>query len=132
MNTRPTPSLIYRDPTRPIPERVRDLLERMTLDEKIAQLGSAWVYELLDGKFPLPESSTREPEAKQRDQKRRGDRRALPAPLRAAACEEELEYFLRRRRRAFRLLIGPGLGVLQTNAAQYEQRRVQHNSYVKP
>lgn len=39
---------IYRDPRRTIPERVRDLLERMTLDEKIAQLGSAWVYELLD------------------------------------------------------------------------------------
>jgi beta-glucosidase len=39
---------IYRDPTRPVAERVQDLLERMTLDEKIAQLGSAWVYELLD------------------------------------------------------------------------------------
>src|SRR5947209_7700560 len=45
-----TPS--YRDPRQPAAERVRDLLERMTLDEKIAQLGSAWVYELLDnGQF---------------------------------------------------------------------------------
>jgi beta-glucosidase len=42
----------YRDPDRPVPERVRDLIDRMTLDEKIAQLGSAWVYELLDdGRF---------------------------------------------------------------------------------
>ncbi|HEX9369883.1 MAG TPA: glycoside hydrolase family 3 N-terminal domain-containing protein [Roseiflexaceae bacterium] len=41
-------SAIYRDPARAIPERVRDLLDRMTLDEKIAQLGSAWVYELID------------------------------------------------------------------------------------
>ena len=38
---------IYRDPTKPTAERVADLLERMTLSEKIAQLGSAWVFELL-------------------------------------------------------------------------------------
>jgi beta-glucosidase len=38
---------IYQDPTRPTPERVADLLARMTLDEKLAQLGSAWVFELL-------------------------------------------------------------------------------------
>ena len=44
----PNENPIYRDSTRSIPERVRDLLGRMTLDEKIAQLGSAWVYELLD------------------------------------------------------------------------------------
>jgi beta-glucosidase len=48
---------IYRDPAQPIPERVRDLLERMTLDEKIAQLGSAWVYELLDDNAFAPEKA---------------------------------------------------------------------------
>ncbi|MBK9712433.1 MAG: glycoside hydrolase family 3 C-terminal domain-containing protein [Kouleothrix sp.] len=43
---------LYRDPSQPIAARVGDLLSRMTLDEKIAQLGSAWVYELLrDGAF---------------------------------------------------------------------------------
>jgi len=26
-----------------------DLVARMTLDEKLAQLGSYWIYELLDG-----------------------------------------------------------------------------------
>src|SRR6266536_2685487 len=57
MKTAPTPSMIYRDPTRPIAERVRDLLERMTLDEKIAQLGSAWVYELLDDSTFSPEKA---------------------------------------------------------------------------
>lgn len=42
----------YRDATLPAAERARDLLARMTLDEKLAQLGSAWVYELLaDGQF---------------------------------------------------------------------------------
>jgi beta-glucosidase len=43
---------LYRDPARSVHERVQDLLARMTLDEKLAQLGSAWVYELLDeGQF---------------------------------------------------------------------------------
>jgi hypothetical protein len=48
---------IYRDPTRSIPERVRDLLGHMTLDEKIAQLGSAWVYELLDNSGFSPDKA---------------------------------------------------------------------------
>ena len=52
-----TAGAIYRDATRPIPERVQDLLERMTLDEKIAQLGSAWVYELLDDSAFAPEKA---------------------------------------------------------------------------
>ncbi|HEX2622888.1 MAG TPA: glycoside hydrolase family 3 N-terminal domain-containing protein, partial [Phototrophicaceae bacterium] len=39
---------IYQDATRSVAERVDDLLAQMTLDEKIAQLGSYWVYELLD------------------------------------------------------------------------------------
>lgn len=39
---------IYRDPASSIDERVRDLLARMTPDEKIAQLTSHWVYELQD------------------------------------------------------------------------------------
>ena len=36
----------YRDSTCTVAERVADLLARMTLDEKIAQLGSAWVFQL--------------------------------------------------------------------------------------
>jgi beta-glucosidase len=40
---------IYRDAARPVADRVTDLLARMTLDEKLAQLGSLWVYELFDG-----------------------------------------------------------------------------------
>jgi beta-glucosidase len=39
----------YLDPTLPVDERVSDLLDRMTPDEKLAQLGSLWVFEILDG-----------------------------------------------------------------------------------
>jgi beta-glucosidase len=42
-----TESLIYKDAHCPVEERVDDLLARMTLAEKLAQLGSAWVFELL-------------------------------------------------------------------------------------
>ena len=40
---------IYTDPVQPVDARVADLLARMTLDEKLGQLGSVWVYELFDG-----------------------------------------------------------------------------------
>src|SRR5690606_22139241 len=49
---------IYQDASRPTEERVKDLLAQMTLSEKVAQLGSAWVYELLDG-FTFSESKAR-------------------------------------------------------------------------
>lgn len=39
----------YLDAGLPIATRVADLLERMTLTEKVAQLGSAWVFQLASG-----------------------------------------------------------------------------------
>jgi len=48
---------VYRDAARPTSERVEDLLERMTLPEKLAQLGAVWGAELLapagDGTGPV-------------------------------------------------------------------------------
>ena len=38
---------IYKDPTASIDERVSDLIVRMTLDEKVAQLGAVWVTSLV-------------------------------------------------------------------------------------
>jgi beta-glucosidase len=43
---------IYRDAAKSVAERVADLLSKMTLDEKIAQIGSIWAMEVLeDRKF---------------------------------------------------------------------------------
>ena len=42
-----TNNVAYKDPALPVEARVKDLLERMTLDEKIGQLGSIWVFEVL-------------------------------------------------------------------------------------
>ncbi len=39
----------YRDPSLSADARARDLLGRMTLAEKLAQLGSLWSFEILDG-----------------------------------------------------------------------------------
>jgi beta-glucosidase len=39
----------YRDASRTREERVEDLLPRMTREEKVAQLGSAWIFQLADG-----------------------------------------------------------------------------------
>ena len=39
----------YRDSTLPIEARVEDLLARMLPEEKVAQLGSAWMFELVRG-----------------------------------------------------------------------------------
>ena len=36
------PAALYKDPTAPIPERVSDLLARMTTEEKVAQLLELW------------------------------------------------------------------------------------------
>ncbi len=40
---------IYIDPAAPVGERVADLLARMTREEKLAQLGSAWAFSLIEG-----------------------------------------------------------------------------------
>jgi beta-glucosidase len=43
------PGPAYRDPSLAVDKRVADLLPRMTLEEKLAQLGSAWVFQLAAG-----------------------------------------------------------------------------------
>jgi beta-xylosidase len=50
----PVQTEIWRDPARPADERVADLLARMTLEEKLAQLGSAWMGASDDGDNVAP------------------------------------------------------------------------------
>ena len=38
---------LYKNPELPVDVRVKDLLERMTLEEKVAQLGTIWGFEVL-------------------------------------------------------------------------------------
>lgn len=35
---------IYKNPTKPVDERVRDLISRMSVEEKIAQLTAVWLH----------------------------------------------------------------------------------------
>lgn len=40
---------LYRDSAKSVDKRVKDLVSRMTLDEKMAELGGVWSYDLMDG-----------------------------------------------------------------------------------
>src|SRR3954451_24205146 len=54
----------WTDTTRPLPERVEALLAEMTLDEKLAQLGSVWVgAELGSGNVAPMQEAFAEPAA---------------------------------------------------------------------
>jgi len=48
---------LYCNKNQSIEKRIEDLMSRMTLDEKIAQLGSCWIYELLAEKGLSPEKA---------------------------------------------------------------------------
>ena len=39
---------VFRDPTAALADRVADLIGRMTIDEKLAQMGSVWIFQLAD------------------------------------------------------------------------------------
>src|SRR5580765_6079375 len=41
-------SYAYRTPALPVAERVADLMARMSLEEKVAQLGAIWLNDVLD------------------------------------------------------------------------------------
>ena len=47
----------YQDKTKSVDIRVKDLVARMTLDEKLAQLGAVWSYELMEGRGFSPDKA---------------------------------------------------------------------------
>lgn len=51
------PSLAYRNTALPLSDRVADLLPRLTLEEKAAQLGAIWLNDVLDGETFSPEKA---------------------------------------------------------------------------
>lgn len=84
---------IYRDYLQPVEARARDLILKMTLDEKIAQLGAIWSFEVLEaGKF-----SPQKAEALIKDGighiSRPGATTALPLE-RIASFANEAQHFL--------------------------------------
>src|SRR5262245_27028670 len=52
---------LYRNPSAPVEQRVEDLLSRMTLDEKVAQLMTVWTNktEMLDDAFQFDPAEAR-------------------------------------------------------------------------
>ena len=52
-----TDSARYRDPSLSVADRVDDLLSQMTLDEKLAQLGSFWAYQFIERGGFAPENA---------------------------------------------------------------------------
>ncbi len=56
--TKPAADAAYRNPSLPVAERVEDLLSRMTLVEKVAQLRAAWLKLLEDGTALLHDRMT--------------------------------------------------------------------------
>ena len=49
----------YLDAAQPVSVRVEDLLSRMNIDEKVAEIGSIWAFEVLDNGRFSPENATR-------------------------------------------------------------------------
>ncbi len=52
--------ILYKDASQPVDVRVRDLLARMTVDEKLAQLGSIWAFEVMQEGLAFSETRARE------------------------------------------------------------------------
>jgi beta-glucosidase len=89
-----TIQLRYRDPSLPIEERVADLLGRMTLDEKLAQLGSVWSFELFRTEDELDPDRLRDKLGQGIGQVSRVAGATNLDPIAAAAIGDEIQRFL--------------------------------------
>ena len=81
----------------PVADRVADLLGRMTLEEKVAQLGSAWVFQLAEGtsldmakaaELLAPRSRPGHPRLRRQQPGAHATRRSWPTPSSAISSTE--------------------------------------------
>jgi len=84
----------YRDPSLPIEARVADLLARMTLDEKLAQLGSLWSFELFRSETELDPERVRDRLAEGIGQVSRVAGATNLGPAAAAEAGNQIQRFL--------------------------------------
>ena len=84
---------LYRDPSQPIAIRVKDLIARMTLDEKLAQLGAIWSFEVMKDRKFSPKRAEMLIKNGVGQISRAGVGTALP-PLKIAAFVDGLQRFL--------------------------------------
>jgi len=91
--TRSSHDAVYRDGSAPVTARVDDLLERMTLEEKVAQLGSINAGEVLEG-GELDEEAAREYLADGIGHLTRIGGEGSLSPTRAAEVTNELQAIL--------------------------------------
>jgi beta-glucosidase len=83
----------YRDAALTIDERVDDLLGRMTLEEKLAQIGSVWAFELTkDGAFDPAKARSHLSEGMGQITRVAGATNLLPGP--AAELANAIQHFL--------------------------------------
>ena len=85
--------MIYKDASRPVSARVDDLLSRMSLVEKVAQLTSVWVYEVLrDFRFNPEKAGAKMAEGMGQITRLGGASNLLPAD--AARTANDIQRFL--------------------------------------
>ncbi len=108
----PAAQPLYKDPRQPIEKRVEDLLARMTLEEKVAQMTSVWEHKDLiqtpEGQFSLANAEKNFPNGIG-EITRPSDRRAVKQPGAAAGAAGATEVRGR----------GPKETADYTNAAQH-------------
>lgn len=89
----------YRDAHQPLDRRVRDLLARMTVDEKLAQIGGIWATSLIDAGGELSESRAQELLAHGIGHVTRIGGATTLGPVESARCANAIQRFLIERTR---------------------------------
>src|SRR5215468_10475782 len=85
---------LYRDPGESVERRVRDLLSRMTVDEKLAQLAGVWSSSVVDGNGAFSANRAREKLAHGTGHITRIGGATVLAPAASATLSNAIQQFL--------------------------------------